>query len=111
MIEVTTKHHEPVEQATVLRSDFDFVIQDKQRGVKLIQEVYALLVDDKSIEAKELLQKRVNNMNVDIDHRNGIRNDNRIVNLRRATDAENSYITGSLKPTALPAWQKGGGLK
>ena len=66
MIEVTTKHHEPVEQATVLRSDFDFVIQDKQRGMKLIEEVHELLMDDKLIEAKELLQKRLNNMIVSI---------------------------------------------
>lgn len=51
---------EPVAQSTVLRSDFDFIMQDKQRCVKLIEEVYALLADDKSIEAKEILQKRVN---------------------------------------------------
>lgn len=60
------KQPEPVVQATVLRSDFDFVMQDKQRCVKLIEEVYALLADDKSIEAKEILQKRVNNMIVNI---------------------------------------------
>ena len=56
--------HPPEEY--VLRSDWDFERADKIRCVKLIEEIYALLSDDKVTEAKELLQKRVNNRNVNI---------------------------------------------
>ena len=66
MIEVTTKQHGPVVQATVFRSDFDFIMQEKQRCVKLVEETYNLLAEGKPLEAKELLQKRVNNEYVNI---------------------------------------------
>lgn len=50
----------------VARSDWEFVMADKQRCVKLIEEVYDLLADGKPTEAKELIQKRVNNLTVNV---------------------------------------------
>jgi hypothetical protein len=48
------------------RSDWEFVMADKQRCVKLIEEVYELLAVGKPLEAKELIQKRVNNSVVNV---------------------------------------------
>lgn len=48
------------------RSDWEIVMADNQRCVKLIEDVYDLLVVGKHIEAKELIQKRVNNLNVNV---------------------------------------------
>jgi hypothetical protein len=48
------------------RSDWEFVMADNQRCVKLIEDVYDLLADGKSVEAKELIQKRVNNRTVNV---------------------------------------------
>lgn len=59
------KKSEPVD-AMVLRSDFDFCYQDKQRCIKLIEDVYELVCDNKMSEAKAMLEKRVNNSNVNI---------------------------------------------
>lgn len=56
---------EPVEPM-VLRSDFDFCMQDKQNAIKLIEEAYKLICEDKLREARELLEKRVNNLTVNI---------------------------------------------
>lgn len=50
----------------VARSDWEFVMADKQRCVKLIEDVYDLLADGKPTEAKELIQKRVNNLTVNV---------------------------------------------
>ena len=48
------------------RSDWEIVMADKQRCVKLIEDVYDLLASGKHIEAKELIQKRVNNLTVNV---------------------------------------------
>jgi hypothetical protein len=53
-------------EPTVLRSDFDLCMQDKNRCIKLIEDVHALLCAGKDTHAKELLEKRVNNQTVDI---------------------------------------------
>lgn len=47
-------------------SDWQFVMDDKTRCVKLIEEVYDLLAEGESKTAKELIQKRVNNLTVNI---------------------------------------------
>jgi hypothetical protein len=54
------------EVATVLRSDFDYCMQDKQRCVRLIEDVYGLVCDNKMSEAKAMIEKQVNNMAVNI---------------------------------------------
>jgi hypothetical protein len=48
------------------RSDWEIVMADKQRCVKLIEDVYDLLVAGNHIEAKELIQQRVNNLTVNV---------------------------------------------
>jgi hypothetical protein len=55
-----------LEVATVLRSDFDYCMQDKQRCVRLIEDVYALVCDNKMSDAKAMIEKRVNNMAVNV---------------------------------------------
>lgn len=63
---MTTHHDKSAITSTVLRSDFDFVMADKQRCIKLIEDVYELLIDGRVKEAKELMQTRVNNLTVNI---------------------------------------------
>ena len=53
-------------EPTVLRTDFDHCMQDKQRAVKLIEETYELIFEGRLQDAKELLEKRVNNLTVHI---------------------------------------------
>lgn len=59
-------------QANCLRSDFDFVQADKERALKLIEDVYETLSDttmspaDIVVYAKRMIRRRVNNLHTSI---------------------------------------------